>query len=77
MIDDGLAQAGIAPTTQDTTDKYADTVPVSLRADQLHVNAAANRVVARKVVELLIERVWALLVALRPLKAGGSTADRS
>ena len=75
LIDNGLAQAGIAPTSQDTADIAADTVPASLRGDQIHLNAAANRVVARKVAERIIAQKWAPDVPLPPLEPGGSTGQ--
>ncbi|AVQ03075.1 hypothetical protein B7G68_15185 [Caulobacter segnis] len=40
MIQHGLAQAGITPTTQDLTDIANDTIPTSLRADSTHLNDA-------------------------------------
>jgi len=70
LIDNGLAQAGITATTQDTADKNSDTVPTSLRVDQIHPNIAANRVIARKVAELIMAKGWSPTVTLPALEPG-------
>lgn len=49
LIANGLQEEGIAATAQDTADIANDVVPVSLRADSTHLNAAGIRVVARAV----------------------------
>lgn len=55
LIDYGLADAGITPTTQDTTDINADIVPTSLRSDAIHLNAAGYTLVGRFVFDRLVE----------------------
>jgi hypothetical protein len=55
LIDYGLADRGITPTTQDQADIAGDTVPTSLRVDGLHLNANGNAVVADRVRKRLIE----------------------
>ena len=56
--DNGLADEGITPTTQDKADIAAGNVPASLRrsASDPHYNAAGHRVIARRLAELLLER---------------------
>lgn len=49
LISSGLADAGITPTSQDLTDIANDIVPLSLRADNVHLNTAGNALVAAKV----------------------------
>lgn len=49
LIDQGLADAGITPTAQDSTDIGNDVVPSSLRSDNIHLNAAGYTVVAQQV----------------------------
>lgn len=51
LIDYGLAEAGITPTTQDLADIAADIVPTSLRFDNIHLNAAGYTVDGRFVHE--------------------------
>lgn len=55
LIDYGLADAGLTPTTQDNADVAADTIPASLRSDTIHLTAAAQQIVARLVNERLTE----------------------
>jgi hypothetical protein len=59
LIDYGLAVAGITPTAQDQTDIAADTVPTSLRTDNVHLNPVGSQLVARFVMERLVEFGWA------------------
>jgi len=49
LIDHGLADAGITPTTQDTADIANDTVPTSLRYDGVHLLAPGYTIVANQV----------------------------
>lgn len=59
LIDNGLSLAGITPTTQDNADVAADTVPVSLRTDNIHLTAAGYTVVANAVRTKLQALGWA------------------
>ncbi|MDF2895760.1 MAG: hypothetical protein K0Q46_2546 [Rhodococcus erythropolis] len=58
VITNGLTDEGITPTAQDNTDIAAGIVPTSLRraSNDPHYNAAGQRVIARRLAELLIER---------------------
>lgn len=47
----GLDDAGLSETAQDTLDIAAGTVPVSLRADDVHFNDAAKAIIARLIKE--------------------------
>jgi len=58
LIDYGLADAGITPTTQDQTDIANGVVPTSLRSDNLHLNASGSAVVAQLIRRRLIELEW-------------------
>jgi lysophospholipase L1-like esterase len=60
LIAHGLADAGITPTTQDTTDIANDCVPISLRAagDTLHLNTAGYTVVAQQVAAKMTALGW-------------------
>nr|WP_094619027.1 MULTISPECIES: hypothetical protein [unclassified Rhodococcus (in: high G+C Gram-positive bacteria)] len=75
LIDNGLTQAGITPTTQDLADKAADTTPTSLRVggDQIHLNEKCNRVIARKAAELIMAKGWCATVALPALEPSASS----
>lgn len=55
LIDYGLADLGITPTTQDTTDVAADTIPASLRVDAIHLTTAAQLRIAQLIADRLIE----------------------
>jgi len=46
LIDRGLSDAGITPTSQDNTDLGHDIVPASLRADAVHLVTASYNLVA-------------------------------
>jgi hypothetical protein len=59
LIKYGLADAGITPTSQDTTDMAADTIPASLRVDSVHFTAAGYTVVGNLVAKRLKEMGWA------------------
>lgn len=58
LIDYGLADAGITPTAQDTTDIANRTVPASLRSDGVHLTAAGRQVVAEQVDTRMREFGW-------------------
>lgn len=58
LIDYGLADAGITPTSQDTTDIAGDTVPASLRTDSIHLTAAGSAIVAQLIRRRLLEMGW-------------------
>lgn len=58
LIDHGLADAGINPTAQDLTDIANDTVPVSLRSDTVHLNAAGYTVVGNYLFTVLQSKGW-------------------
>lgn len=58
LIDFGLAEAGITPTSQDTTDVAADTVPASLRYDSVHLIAAGYTVIANLIARVLRAKGW-------------------
>jgi lysophospholipase L1-like esterase len=49
LVQHGLTDAGITPTSQDTTDISNDIPPTSLRADNIHLNDAGYKVVAAQV----------------------------
>lgn len=53
LIDRGLADAGVTPTSQDLADIAADTVPSSLRRGKVHLTATAYRLVAEQVAKKL------------------------
>jgi len=59
LVQYGLADAGITPTSQDTADVTADTVPASLRADSIHQNEAGKQITAKQVELRLKEMGWA------------------
>lgn len=58
LIDYGLADLGITPTGQDNADVAADTIPASLRADSIHLTAAAQGIVAALINARLREMGW-------------------
>lgn len=60
LIDHGMADAGLVPTTEDLANIAADTIPVSLRAsgDPLHLNSTAYGVVAQQVYTRLLDLGW-------------------
>jgi hypothetical protein len=59
LIDYGLQTAGITPTANDLTHIANDTVPESLRSDSVHLNSIGNQLVARCVMNRLVEFGWA------------------
>jgi len=59
LIDHGLQDAGITPITQDNTDVAADTVPVSLRTDGIHLITAGYTIVAQQVYARMQTLGWA------------------
>ena len=58
LIDYGLADAGITPTSQDEVDIAAGVVPTSLRVDSTHFNDAGYAVVANIVFKRLQQLGW-------------------
>jgi len=58
LIDYGLTDAGITPTTQDQADLTADLVPTSLRSDGIHLNATGYTLVGKLVYGRLAELGW-------------------
>jgi hypothetical protein len=60
IISYGLADALITPTSQDTADIAGDTIPVSLRSDGVHMNAAGYTIVGKLVAARLRELGWVI-----------------
>lgn len=58
LLDYGLADAGITPTAQDTTDISNGTIPTSLRSDETHLNADGYTVVGNYLYKLINENGW-------------------
>lgn len=58
LIDHGLEDAGITPTSQDNTDVANDTVPASLRSDSIHLVAASYTLVGNLAARQIIARGW-------------------
>jgi lysophospholipase L1-like esterase len=58
LIDHGLSDAGITPTSQDTTDIANDVVPTSLRADSIHLTAAGYTVVGQQIANKITTLGW-------------------
>lgn len=59
LVQHGLADAGITPTTQDLADIANDLIPTSLRADAVHLLAAGYTIVAQQVKAKLQALGWA------------------
>jgi hypothetical protein len=63
MVTQGLAMAGITPTSQDTTDIANDSVPASLRdvGDDIHYNATAETAVVNPTLSAFVSaKGWLL-----------------
>jgi lysophospholipase L1-like esterase len=58
LIDFGLADAGLTPIAQDTTDVAADTIPISLRSDTVHLNASGYTVAGNFLARQIKARGW-------------------
>ena len=58
MVQYGLADAGITPTSQDTTDMANGTVPTSLRYDAVHWLAPGYTILANVIFQRLKELEW-------------------
>ncbi|MFG1206995.1 SGNH/GDSL hydrolase family protein [Xanthobacter flavus] len=58
LIDFGLAEAGITPTSQDTSDIAGDTIPVSLRYDGVHLLGPGYTVEANLLNRVLRAKGW-------------------
>jgi len=58
LVQHGLADAGITPTTQDTSDIAGDTVPTSLRADNIHLLGVGYTVVGTQIANKITSLGW-------------------
>lgn len=58
LVTNGLADAGITPTTQDTIDVAGDTIPASLRVDSVHLTAAGYTIVGTQVRNRMQQKGW-------------------
>lgn len=58
LIAHGLADAGIAPTADDTTAISQDRIPPSLMLDGTHLNTPGRQVVAGYLARTILERNW-------------------
>lgn len=58
LIDFGLAEAGITPTTQDSADIAGDTLPASLRADNVHLLGPGYTITGNLVARVLRAKGW-------------------
>ena len=58
LVDYGLADAGLTPTAQDTTDIAAGVVPTSLRIDSVHGNAAYYHIWGQQLFNRMVEFGW-------------------
>lgn len=58
LVNFGLADAGITPISQDNTDVAGNTVPVSLRSDGIHLNAAGYTLVGNFIARQIRARGW-------------------
>ncbi|UVC14714.1 hypothetical protein [Mesorhizobium onobrychidis] len=58
LIDDGLTDAAITPTAQDLIDIADDTVPASLRADNIHLTTVGYELVADHVAAFMLAKGW-------------------
>ena len=58
LVEYGLEDAGITPTTQDTADMAAGTVPTSLRVDGVHWTAAGYTILGQQAHKRLVELGW-------------------
>lgn len=70
LIDYGLADARISPTTEDAASIAADTLPPSLAPDKLHLNDAGYTIVANLVAQRLDELGWATYTPPKDPEAG-------
>ncbi|RWN33440.1 hypothetical protein [Mesorhizobium sp.] len=58
LIDDGLTDASITPTSQDLIDIANDTVPASLRSDDVHLTTVGYQLVADHVATFMLGKGW-------------------
>jgi hypothetical protein len=58
LVEFGLADAGIPPTSQDITDMSNGVVPTSLRTDAVHWNSAGYTILGQQVYNRLLELGW-------------------
>ena len=59
LIDNGLAAAGITPTTEDTTAIANDTIPPSLTTDGTHFTAGVQTIIGDQVHAKIVSLGWA------------------
>lgn len=58
LIDDGLSDAGITPTADDTQWISVGCIPPSLMTDETHPNDAGKQLVGRYVYEFMVSKGW-------------------
>ncbi|MEW5810253.1 MAG: hypothetical protein AB1925_12445 [Actinomycetota bacterium] len=58
LVNYGLSEVGVTPTSQDTTDIAAGTVPTSLRSDAIHLNPNGYTALGRFIYRRLLEFGW-------------------
>lgn len=58
MVNQAIHDAGLTPTGDDTTDMAADGIPLSLRNDGIHFNAAGYTQVGQFLARQIIARGW-------------------
>lgn len=58
IIRNGLAVAGITPTSDDTTAMAEDRIPPSLMQDGTHLNKIGRRIEGNRLAEIMVERGW-------------------
>ncbi len=57
LIQQGLSDAGLTATASDTADIANDTVPTSLRTDNVHLNATGYRLIARQIANYITTNI--------------------
>ena len=58
LVANGLDYLNITPTAQDEADMAANTVPTSLRTDDLHLNANGYRAAGHYVATIIEQKGW-------------------
>ena len=56
LVNQGLAEAGITPTTGDNDNIAQDIIPASLRSDGIHINSAGRSVTAKRLATIITRR---------------------